>query len=283
MQSDLATAFRALFLGGGADGLQPIQALALFYDFRELTPVGADGDMMIRKLAQRLVAVDLLGEAAELLEHQANNRLEGVPRAQVATDLALVYLMDGKPEAALTAIGASRTTVLPSALLLERRIIEARALMQLGRLDHALEIVGRDGSPDAVAVKAEIYWKQGEWAAAGAALEQSLGGRWSSAAPLSAGEETRLLKAATAYSLAENGGALARLRSRFGRHLATARSPDALRVALSGPDETYKASDLTRAVNEADAFSGWVGEMKRRFRAKPAGPQQARAPAAAAG
>jgi hypothetical protein len=41
-------------------------------------------------------------------------------------------------------------------------------------------------------------------------------------------------------------------------------------VALYGvDDEKLTAADLTRAVNEADAFAGWVGEMKRRFRAKP--------------
>jgi len=28
---------------GEADGLQPVQALALFYDFKDLTPIGADG------------------------------------------------------------------------------------------------------------------------------------------------------------------------------------------------------------------------------------------------
>ena len=43
IQADQSNAFRALFLEGAADGLQPVQALALFYDFRELTPIGADG------------------------------------------------------------------------------------------------------------------------------------------------------------------------------------------------------------------------------------------------
>lgn len=43
LQADLAGAFRAMFLDGYADGLQPVQALAMFYDFRELTPIGADG------------------------------------------------------------------------------------------------------------------------------------------------------------------------------------------------------------------------------------------------
>ena len=39
----------------------------------------------------------------------------GVPRAQVATDLAVIYLMDRKPEQALQAINSSRTTILPTA------------------------------------------------------------------------------------------------------------------------------------------------------------------------
>ena len=38
LQADLAAAFRALFLDGLADGLEPIQALALFCDFKELAP-----------------------------------------------------------------------------------------------------------------------------------------------------------------------------------------------------------------------------------------------------
>jgi hypothetical protein len=145
-----------------------------------------------------------------------------------------------------------------------------------------MEIIGADSSPDAVAVKAEIYWKQGEWALAASALERSLG---RPGMALSAGEEARLLKAATAYSLAGDERALSRLRGRYTPLLNTARQPDALRVALSGMDETYSAADLTRAVSETDAFSGWVGEMKRRFRAKSTTPpaQQAKAATAAAG
>ena len=76
---------RLLFLDGNADGLEPVQALALFYDFKELTPIGSDGDLMVRKLVRCLVDVDLLDQAAELLKYQADERLDGVPCAQVAT------------------------------------------------------------------------------------------------------------------------------------------------------------------------------------------------------
>ena len=193
LQADLLNAFRALFLDGAADGLQPVQALALFYDFRELTPVGADGDEMVRRLARRLIDVDLLDQAAELLKHQVDNRLEGVAKAQVATDLATVYLMDRQAEPALQAIWTSRTTLLPSPLNAERRALEARALMELGRYDHALEVLGSDQAPAARDVRAEVFWKQQNWKDAAAIYEARLGERYTdTTTPLTTDEESRL-------------------------------------------------------------------------------------------
>src|SRR5690606_37505162 len=139
LQADLAQAFRTLFLAGMADGLEPVQALALLFDYQDLTPIAADGATIGRQLTRPLVDADLLAQAAELLDYQANTRLDGVARAQVATDLAVIHLMDRQPEKALAAINASRTTVLPTALNVERRRVEARALTMLGRHEHALE------------------------------------------------------------------------------------------------------------------------------------------------
>ncbi len=271
VQNDLASAFRALFLNGGADGLQPIQALALFYDFREQTPIGAEGDLMVRRLARRLVDVDLLDQAAELLKYQADNRLDGVPRAEVATDLAMIYLMNRRAEQALIAINSSRTTLLPNALNGERRVVEARALMQLGRYDHALEVLGRDTGPEAAEVRAEAAWKQRDWANAGKLIEARLGERWRSTAPLTPEEETKLLRAGAAYSLAEDDAGLARLRTRYAALTEGARSPDAMQVALSGSDVgALTTADFTRAVSDVDAFAGWTERMKKKFRERPA-------------
>src|SRR4029077_3057750 len=107
-----AATFDALFLGGKGDSMPAIEALSLFYDFRELTPIGRRGDEMIRRLSDRLVSVDLLDQAAELLQHQVDHRLQGAARAQVATRLATVYLMNRKPERALAALRATRTAEL---------------------------------------------------------------------------------------------------------------------------------------------------------------------------
>ncbi len=109
IQDEAAVTFDSLFLAGKGDALPPVEALGLFYDFRELTPIGRRGDEMIRRLADRLVAVDLLDQAAELLQHQVDHRLQGAARAQVATRLAIIYLMNRKPDRALATLQATRT------------------------------------------------------------------------------------------------------------------------------------------------------------------------------
>lgn len=287
IQADLGAAFRMLFLEGGADGLQPVQALGLFYDFRELTPIGADGDEMVRRLARRLVDVDLLDQAAELLKYQVDNRLDGVAKAQVATDLATVYLMDRQPEAALQAIWSSRTTLLPTALNTERRALEARALAGLGRFEHALEVLGSDASPEARDVRAEVLWKQEKWADAASLYEARLGERFKNPAALSPDEEARLIRAGVGYSLGEDAGALARLARNYRPFVAGARAKSALSVALDTGEGGASAGDFAGLAASADTFAGWVAAMKTELRQKtggnrPAAPARPQAVAAAA-
>ena len=269
IQADLGSAFRMLFLEGGADGLQPVQALGLFYDFRELTPIGADGDEMVRRLARRLVDVDLLDQAAELLKYQVDNRLEGVAKAQVATDLAAVYLMDRQAEPALQAIWSSRTTILPAALNTERRALEARALMELGRFDHALEVLGGDASPEARDVRAEVFWKQQKWLQAAALYEGLLGERHRDPAALTADQEARLIRAGVGYSLGGDGAALSRLSRNYRPFVAGARAKTALSIALD--DGGAAAGDFAALTASADTFAGWVVAMKAELRTKTGG------------
>lgn len=288
LAADRAAIFRMLFLEGGADGLQPVQAMGLFYDFRELTPIGADGDEMVRRMARRLVDVDLLAQAAELLKYQVDNRLEGVAKAQVATNLATIYLMNRQPEQALQALWSSRTTLLPTALNGERRALEARALMNLGRFDHALEVLDTDTSPEARDVRAEIFWKQQNWAGAAAIYEARLGDRFKAPGALSADEEARLIRAGVGYSLGGDAAALSRLSRNYRPYVAGARARVALSIALDdGSGGSASAEDFAMLTASADTFAGWVAEMKTDLRQKtggnrPAAPARPQPAAAAA-
>ena len=261
---------------------EPVQALALFYDFKELTPIGSDGDLMVRKLVRRLVDVDLLDQAGELLKYQADNRLDGVPKAQVATDLAVIYLMDKKPEQAIQAINSSRTTVLPNALNAERRLVESRAWMGVGKYDTALEIIEKDNTKEGQDLRAEINWKQKDWAKAGPQFEKAMGDRWKNPAPLSADEEGKLLRAGVAYSLAGDDAALTRLSNQYKGFFDGAHNPEALRIALTGVSTNrLSVADFGRVSADNEAFTGWVAKMKDRFKTRPAptGPTKAAAAA----
>ncbi len=211
IQDEAAATFDSLFLGGKGDAMPPIEALGLFYDYRELTPIGRRGDEMIRKLADRLVSVDLLDQAAELLQHQVDHRLQGAARAQVATRLAVIYLMNRKPDLALSTLQTTRSADLSNELRDQRLLLEARALSDLGRHDIALEAIANIKSHEAIRLRADILWASQRWREAAEQLELLQGERWKQFQPLSDIERADILRAAIGYSLANESIGLARL------------------------------------------------------------------------
>jgi hypothetical protein len=214
-QDDMRGAFVNLFLKGGADKMKPVDALALFYDNLDLTPIGPDGDDMIRRMSDRLVAVDLLGPAANLLAYQVDKRLDGIAKAQVATRLAAVYLMDHKADKAVAAIRDSQITGLPDEELHQRMLLEARAFAALKQWDNALDLIAADQAEDTKHLRADIYWDSGNWAIAGQKAEEILDARWSDAGPLSTGDRAQVMRTAVAYSLANDEASLKRVREHF--------------------------------------------------------------------
>src|SRR5581483_9198367 len=156
---DAASAlFSQIFLGPKGDDLPPIDALGMFYEFRALTPIGRRGDEMIRRLADRLVAIDLLDQAAELLQHQVDHRLQGAARASIATKLAVIYLSNRKPDRALAVLRATRAAELSNELRNHRLLLEARALSDLGRHELALEVVGNIDEREAIRLRSDVLW-----------------------------------------------------------------------------------------------------------------------------
>ncbi|MFX8601195.1 hypothetical protein ABTL95_20185, partial [Acinetobacter baumannii] len=85
---------------------------------------------IVRGLADRLVSVDLLDQAAELLNYQIDNRLRGVARAQIAADLAVIDLLNHKPAQAIAVLNKTRQSSLPASVERQRRMVEARALSE---------------------------------------------------------------------------------------------------------------------------------------------------------
>lgn len=277
LRADMSDLFERLFLDGEADKLQPVQALGLFYDFKDLTPVGANGDRMVRGLAGRLVALDLLEQAAALLQHQVEERLEGVGRAQIAADLAMIYLRDRKPEKALTAIELSRQPNMPADLLAQRRILEAKAYLDLGRTEQAVEILERDRSVEGQRIRAEAAWKDRDWPRAAAELKQALAMR-TRGAPFTPEDRNIILRTAIAMTFAENAPGLAALRRDYGAAMTGTPDADAFEVVSAGVDANgAQMREIARAVARTDLLERFLRDMKARMAAPANGARTAAA------
>jgi hypothetical protein len=264
---DLAAAFERLYLGGGADQLSPVEALGIYYDFRELTPAGAKGDEMIRRLADRLAAVDLLEQAGDLIEHQVNFRLKGEERARLANRLAILRLLDRQPERALKALDSTAGLPLPADLMLERRLVEARALGELGRFDQARQVLANDNVPPADAVRMELAWRSKDWPEAarlaGQTAEAAL-----QASP--AGDEAtrrQILQGATALTLAGDEAALINLRNRLGPLFDGKPEADAFLLLTSRVDRTDKGfQELTREIAGVGQIEAFLAAYRDRIK-----------------
>ena len=267
---EAGTQFGNLFLNGAADQLGDLDALSLYYDFRQLTPPGARGDEMIRNLARRLVKVDLLGQAAELLEYQIDSRLKGVAQAQVAADLALIRIADRNPEAALRVLNRTRVADLSPTLERQRRILEARALIDADRGDLALDLLSRVGGRDADLLRVDGYWKAKNYTAASDLIETVYSA--DDTATLSLPARMNILKAAVGLVLAGDVLGLSRLRSKFSDRMAQAQewpmfdyitSPT---VSMTGMQ--FKAA--AKAVSGLDSVTAFLNAYRQLYPVDPA-------------
>ena len=265
-QDAAAALFAQLFLSPKGDDLPPVDALGLFYEYRELTPIGRRGDEMIRRLADRLVAVDLLDQASELLQYQVDHRLEGAARAQVAARLAMVYLTNRKPDRAIGALRTTRIADLSGELRQQRLLLEARAQSDIGRHDLALDIIANITGREAVRLRSDIYWASRRWRESSEQIELYYADRWRDFKPLNPVEKGDVIRAVVGYALAEDAIGLARFREKY----APLMSGEADRAAFetaSRPTVSNSAefAEIAKMAASVDTLDGFLREMKTRF------------------
>ncbi|NPU69350.1 tetratricopeptide repeat protein [Bradyrhizobium sp. 83012] len=258
--------FSQLFLSGKADELPPVDALSIFYGFRELTPIGRRGDEMIRKLADRLVGIDLLDQAAELLQYQVDHRLEGAARAQVAARLAMVYLTNRKPDRAIEALRTTRIADLSGELRQQRLLLEARANSDIGRHDLGLDIITNVAGREAIRLRSDIYWASRRWREASEQIELYYGDRWRDFRPLNPAERGDILRAVVGYALADDAIGLARFREKYAPLMTGEADKLAFDVAsrpASGSSAEF--AQIAKMAAGVDTLDGFLRDMKARF------------------
>ena len=273
LQDRMKAHFQELFLQGKADDMPPVKALALFYENKRLTPPGRLGDEMIRRLADRLIGVDLLDKAAELLDHQVTRRLKGAGRAQVAIRLAMIHLMQHRPKKALKTIYRTRQPRLPNQVRQARKLLEARAYAELGRSGPALELLASDETREAGEIRSLALWNGKKWTKAGEQYEKILGGQWQEEAELSGKARLQVLRAAISYTLGGDHLGVRRLRDKYAKQMSSGRDSEAFAMIT----DPLKSNDqaigrLARDIADIDTLEAFIKAFRQRLQ-KTGGPQ----------
>ncbi|WP_291859736.1 tetratricopeptide repeat protein [Bradyrhizobium sp.] len=265
-QDAAAALFAQLYLGPKGDDLPPVDALGMFYEYSELTPIGRRGDEMIRRLADRLVAVDLLDQAGELLQYQVDKRLEGAARAQVAARLAMVYLTGRKPDRAISALRTTRIADLSGELRQQRLLLEARAQSDVGRHDLALDIISNIAGREAIRLRSDIYWASRRWRESSEQIELYYADRWRDFKPLNPVEKGDVIRAVVGYALAEDALGLARFREKYAPLMSGEGDRAAFETAArSSGSSSAEFAMIAKMAASVDTLDGFLREMRTRF------------------
>lgn len=261
----MTQAFSNLYLQGGANALPPLAALALYEDFRELTPPGAEGNEIINRLADRLVAVELLERAANLLDRQVKSRLEGTDKARVGARLALIRLLDRKPDAAIKALDDSAVQSLPGDVAAERARLRSRALFELERPDEALRLIASDMSRDADLLRAEITWKTAKWKEASEVFGRLVGD--GDAGTVDERRGQLVLNWAVSLALAGDATQLGQVRQRFAPSMDRTQFREAFRL-ITNPSEgaLNDYSKLSARFQEIDRFQAFMTSYRDKLK-----------------
>jgi len=260
--------FEELYLNGSSEKLSPVTAIALFDEFRSLVPPGDKGDEMIRKLADRLVSVDLLDQAAVLLERQVQFRVTGVDRARIGARLSLVYLLNKQPQKAIETLNDTQTPEAGRELNAQRRRLEARALTDLNKVDEAVLLLGTDTTPETKQLRAEIYWRAQDWGNAARALSEMVPD--ADVGSLSDANARLVLDWATALTLAGDERTLVRVRQRYTVPMGSTPYKDAF-VLITTPRErgVMDVASVRQQIQQAEQFKSFMVDYKDMIGQKP--------------
>jgi len=258
----MSDTFKKLYFDGAADTMTPVAAIGLYDEFRDLTPAGPSGDEMIKKLADRLVKVDLLDRAAALLKYQVTYRLKALDKARVGSQLALLDLLDKRPSEALDALKLSEADGLPPELVEQRRHLEARALADIDRGAEAIALLKDDKSPEGGQLRAEIYSRMKDWTNAADAFSQ-LVPEPERGTKLAESQAQIMVSWATALTLAKDDRGLATLRRVYGPAMAGTSFEAAFNLLTSAPDKQLTDfPGLAEKIKQAQDFRTFIAAYK---------------------
>lgn len=259
IRADMSRVVSDIFIGRQAENISPLEAISIHSAYGSLLPTGAEGAAATLNFADFLIRMDLLEKAAELINSQLTAGTvppEKVPA--LGAKLAAIYLLDGRPPEAISALQRSARSDTEPKLEQERQMMRARALSQLNRTDEAITALASYTTNDAQRLKADVLWRARRWVPAAQAIESML----PTPAPMPLPPETAemVVNAAVAYKLGGDSAGLENLRRRFGTAITATPQANAFGVITrdGGRSALGDRETILKIAGEVDMFKGFL-------------------------
>lgn len=273
IKQEMGQMFIKMFSGADIEKISPVDVAAIYEQFADLVPAGPEGNMIVERLAERLVQADLLERAEKMLQIMFDSRLEGTEIHRVGVKLAAVYLLDKKPDQAQAVLDKALKSYMAAApeyrtpeRQRELALLMARAMSQKGRAAEAGAFLqGLDPHPDLNRLRADIAWRAGQWSDAAAALgDVIVDQNVVLTRPLSEDHTNLILQRGLAMNLASDRAGLANLREKYGDAMAATPKARSFEI-ISRPRQSAALADrqtLMGIVSEVDLFSEFLNSYK---------------------
>lgn len=201
IKNKMKALFREAFLGGTSRTLTPLEGLAIYKQYKDLLPEGSEGTEILLSLSEKLITVDLLWQASELLTELVKTKLTGEEREKYILKLAGIHLLNSKPDQAISALDMLGN--IDEAKSNEADLLRAKALFEKKQYFEAKTLLENNYNTPARLLLVDIANKEADWQTAGNILVSLLESLPNNE-PLSSENKTWILSAAVALALAHD-------------------------------------------------------------------------------
>lgn len=155
--------FIRMFLPENLAAHDELSILGMYYDFRELTPPGEQGDELIREMGERLENLGLFERATNLFERQLAYRTQDeLEKAHIGLTLAKLYHAMGEPVAGLSALDKTKFAQVPTKLAFDRKLLRGKLHLLAKDYEKAYNAIKDLSGPVADRLRADVAWAE-EW------------------------------------------------------------------------------------------------------------------------
>ena len=260
---DMRKAFYNLYVKGDANNLPTLEAIALYDEFGELIPSGVEGRLAVENFVKFLVKMDLLGRASSLLETELRNMKPSLKKTEMETELASIYLTDGKAAKSIPLLSKDSIKDMPDELRHKRGILLGKSYAEANKINQAIAVLQKTPTSEAKRLMADILWHNSQWAQTAKILESFL--PKTHPTRISRQEARDVLNAAVAYKLAGDKENLNKLKMNYGKIMVKTEFGPSFTVITraDGGDRLTDRETLNAIAAEVDIFDNFMENYRK--------------------